>query len=181
MRLGTEAGRGDRAVSWFLSASFQTAGHTTFLALLLVQGFHELEHIVQVLQRYMFAIPNGNGLIGSLVDIEPVHFVYNSLYLGMLASTYILLGLPRERARRYGPIVFGGLMLALVFQSWHEVEHLFKLAQYFALGVNGTGGVFGIGPGGIIPVARVPLLHLAYNTIAFVPAVIAFVALVRRS
>ena len=83
----------------------------------------------------------GTRLVGSVVDIEPVHFVYNTLYLGMLAYTYVRLGLPREGARRYGSMVFGGLTFALVFQSWHEVEHVFKLAQYFALGVNGTGGV----------------------------------------
>lgn len=151
-----------------------------FLLLVLVQGFHELEHVVQVIQRYALGIPNGNGLAGSLADIEPVHFAYNTVYLALLAATFVLLGLPKNAAR-LGTIVSGSLTFALVFQSWHEVEHVFKIAQYFALGVNGTGGVFGQGPGALMPLLPIPLLHLAYNTVAYVPALVAFIAITRAS
>lgn len=151
-----------------------------FLLLVLLQGFHELEHVVQVAQRSFLGIPNGNGLLGSLVDIEPVHFVYNSLYLGLLVATYLLLGLHRDGPRRHGALVFGLLTFALAFQGWHEVEHVFKLAQYFALGVNGTGGVFGIGPGALAPRFPIPLLHLAYNTVAYLPALAAFAITARQ-
>lgn len=52
-----------------------------FLALVLVQGFHEIEHLVQVAQRMALGIPDGNGVLGSVIDIEPLHFGYNTIYL----------------------------------------------------------------------------------------------------
>ena len=151
--------------------------YNVFLLLVLLQGFHALEHLIQVSQIYVFGISNGKGILGSLVDIEPVHFAYNSLYLGLLTATYVLLGLQREGARRYGRLVFGLFTFALVFQSWHEVEHVFKIAQYLTLGVNGTGGILGQGPGGLVRLFPIPLLHFAYNTIAFLPALVAFFVL----
>lgn len=151
-----------------------------FLALVVFQGFHELEHIVQVVQRSILGIPNGNGLVGSLADLEPVHLVYNTGYLALLVAVYVLLRLHRDAGRVYGRLVFGALTFALVFQSWHEVEHLFKIAQYLRLGVNGTGGVFGQGPGGLVPLFPIPLLHLAYNTLAYAPALLAFVVFMRQ-
>lgn len=148
-------------------------GRGAFLALVLFQGFHELEHIIQVLQRYVLGIPNGNGLIGSLADIEPVHFAYNSFYLALLLVAYVGLGLRRE-PRRYGVFVFIGLTAAVGIQSWHEIEHVLKFAQYLTLHVNGTGGIFGDGPGGIVRLVPVPILHFVYNTFAYLPAVLAF-------
>ena len=163
-----------------MNAIFSSRSLTVFLALILLQGFHEMEHVVQVVQRFALGIPNGNGLIGSLTDIEPLHFVYNTLYLALLAAVFVLRGLHRDGPSEHGRLVSGLVTFALAFQMWHELEHVFKLEQYFVLGVNGTGGVFGIGPGALVPLFPIPLLHLAYNTVAYVPAVIAFVLLVRR-
>jgi hypothetical protein len=164
-----------------LTAIFSSRALTVFLALVLLQGFHELEHVVQVLQRYFLGVPNGNGLIGSLADVEPVHFVYNSLYLGLLVAVFLLLGLQRDGVSPHGRLVAGLVTFALGFQMFHELEHVFKITQYFALHVNGTGGIFGQGPGALLPTFPIPLLHLAYNTVAYVPAVAAFVLLVSRA
>jgi len=163
-----------------LQAMFASRALTVFVALVLLQGFHELEHIVQVVQRLALGIPSGNGLVGSLADIEPVHFVYNSLYLCLLMAVFALFGLHREGPSEHGRLVAGLATFGLAFQMWHELEHVFKLTQYFTLGVNGTGGVLGQGPGAIAPLFPIPLLHLAYNTVAYVPALAAFVLLVRR-
>ena len=62
-----------------LTAIFSSRALTVFVALVLLQGFHQVEHVVQVVQRFALGVPDGNGLIGSLADIEPVHFIYNSL------------------------------------------------------------------------------------------------------
>lgn len=164
-----------------LAAIFSSRALTVFFALVLLQGFHELEHVVQVLQRFVFGIPNGNGLIGSLADVEPVHFVYNSLYLGLLIAVFLLLGLQRAGASPHGRLVAGLVTFALAFQMFHELEHVFKITQYFALHVNGTGGIFGQGPGALLPTFPIPLLHLAYNTVAYVPALAAFAVLVGRA
>jgi hypothetical protein len=159
---------------------FESRALTVFLALVLFQGFHELEHITQVVQIYVLGIANGAGLVGSLVNVEPLHFAYNTLYLGLLIAVFVLLGLHEDGPRAVGPLVTGLITFALAFQMWHELEHVFKLVQYFALGVNGTGGVFGLGPGAVFPLVPIPLLHLAYNTVAYAPALAAFVILVRQ-
>jgi hypothetical protein len=162
------------------NALFSSPALTVFLALVLVQGFHELEHVVQIVQRFALGIPNGNGLIGSLADIEPVHFVYNSLYLGLLIAVFVLLGLHREGPGEHGRLVAGLVTFALAFQMWHELEHVFKITQYFALHLNGTGGILGRGPGAIAPLFSIPVLHLAYNTVAYVPALAAFIVLLQN-
>lgn len=162
------------------STIFTSRALTVFLALVLFQGVHEMEHVVQVVQRSFLGILNGSGLLGSLVDIEPLHFAYNTFYLGLLVWTYVPLGLHRDGPGPEGRLGTGLLTFALSFQMWHELEHVFKLVQYVALGVNGTGGIFGQGPGGLFPLVPIPLLHLGYNTVAYVPALAAFVFLVRR-
>jgi hypothetical protein len=63
---------------------------------------------------------------------------------------------------------------------WHELEHVFKLVQYVILDVNGTGGIFGRGPGGLVRLFPIPVLHLVYNTIAYGPALVSFAILIRR-
>lgn len=164
-----------------IDAMFTSRALTVFLALVLVQGFHEIEHVAQVGQRMLLGIPDGNGLLGSLTDIEPLHFAYNSLYLALLVSVFVMLGLQRDGPSERGPLVAGLVTFALAFQMWHELEHVFKLVQYLVLDTNGTGGILGRGPGALLPLFPIPLLHLGYNTIAYLPALIAFIALVRRS
>lgn len=94
-------------------------------------------------------------MLGSLVDIEPFTFAHNTTYLGLLIAPYVLLGLHREGARRRGNALFWLLAFAVLFQSRHDVEHIARLAQFVALrGRNGTGGVFGQGPGATFPLFR---------------------------
>ena len=153
-----------------------------FLALLVIQGFHLVEHLTQVVQRYLLGIANGNGILGSVADIEPVHFIYNVAYLALLAALYMLLGLHRHGPRRVGQAAFALVTFALVFQGFHVVEHVAKMVQYLQLGLrNGTGGVLGDGPGALVPLFPIPLLHLVYNAIAYAPAVLAFLLLRTRS
>jgi hypothetical protein len=158
-----------------------TPRFVAFLVLLAVQGFHLVEHITQVVQRYGLGIANGNGILGSVADIEPVHFIYNAGYLGLLGVTYLMLGLHRDGAARVGRPAFALLTFTLMFQGFHVVEHVFKMIQYVQLGFqNGTGGIFGVGQGGVAPLFAIPLLHLAYNAIGYLPALLAFVLLLRQ-
>jgi hypothetical protein len=149
--------------------------YLTFVTLVCFQGFHELEHIVQVIQVFALSIANGKGIVGSFVDVEPVHFVYNSGFLSLLIATYLLLGLHGEGRRRYGTLTFTLLTFSVVAQCWHELEHVAKIVEYFQLGhQNGTGGILGIGPGSLRPTFNLVLLHFTYNTVAFTPALIVF-------
>jgi hypothetical protein len=167
-RLGNLVTRLDRA-EW---------AYSLFVTLIVFQGFHELEHVVQLIQVFALSITNGKGIVGSFVDIEPVHFAYNSIFLTMLVGTYLALGLHRAGARRMGIQVFALLTFAVIAQSWHEAEHVAKIVEYFQLGHrNGTGGILGIGPGAFHPTFNLVLLHFAYNTVAYTPALLAFLRL----
>lgn len=146
----------------------ERVGCRVFCSLVLLQGFHEVEHVVQVIQRFVLGIAHGSGVLGSIFDIEPVHLAYNFLVLGLLAATFLLLGFHRDGAKRYGAAAFGLLTLALLWQGWHGIEHIAKILQYLQLGLqNGTGGIFGAGPGGLVPLFNIPWLHFWYNTVLF--------------
>jgi hypothetical protein len=138
-----------------------------FLETALLQGFHELEHVVQVTQRTVLGISKGAGMLGSVFDIEPVHMVYNLAFLALLAGVYA--GCRRDRSiiPKNADAVMKLLTVSFFFQGFHTVEHVVKMWQYFATGVNGTPGIFGYW----IPVVY---LHLSYNTALYVPVAIAF-------
>jgi hypothetical protein len=138
-----------------------------FLEMVVLQGVHEVEHIVQVFQRTVLGIGKGAGILGSAFDIEPVHMVYNLAFLVLLAGVYA--GCRRELSiiPKNADAVMTLLSVSFFFQGFHTVEHVVKMWQYFATGVNGTPGIFGYW----IPVVY---LHLGYNTALYVPVVIAF-------
>ncbi len=145
------------------------------VAAVVVGGFHLLEHVIQVSQRYLFGIASGNGLAGSIADIEPVHFIYNFLYLGLVIGAVLAIQ-PQALARSTAARRL--LTTVVVLQIWHVFEHVVKMIQYVQFGgVNGVGGVFGSGPGGILPLAPIPLLHLGYNLAVYVPFVAALMFL----
>jgi len=138
-----------------------------FLEMVVLQGFHEIEHIVQVFQRTVLGIGKGAGMLGSAFDIEPVHMIYNLAFLALLAGVYT--GCRRDRSiiPRNAGKVMTLLSVSFFFQGFHTVEHVVKMWQYFQTGVNGTPGIFGYW----VPVVY---LHLGYNTALYVPVLIAF-------
>ena len=138
-----------------------------FLEMLILQGFHEMEHIVQVIQRTVLGIGSGAGMLGSAFDVEPVHMIYNLGFLVLIALVYE--GCRRDRSviPRNAGLVMGLLTASYVFQGFHTVEHVVKMVQFFQTGMNGTPGIVGQW----IPVV---FLHLFYNTMLYVPVVIAF-------
>ena len=138
-----------------------------FLEMVVLQGIHEVEHIVQVFQRTVLGIAKGAGMLGSAFDIEPVHMVYNLAFLALLGAVYI--GCRRDLSiiPKNADKVMMLLTVSFFFQGFHTVEHVVKMWQYFETGVNGTPGIFGYW----IPVVY---LHLGYNTALYVPVVIAF-------
>ena len=124
---------------WRLQVSAQ-AGRLLLLEALLFQGLHEMEHLVQVIQRSVLDIKNGGDLFGSVYDLEPVHSAYNLTFLILLGLAVIGLrqpgAVPRHRA-----LVLGLLTLTLVGQSYHSIEHVVKIAQFLETGRDGTPGI----------------------------------------
>ena len=73
----------------------------------------------------------------------------------------------RRRHPAQRTMVMRLLLVSFVFQIWHTVEHVVKMWQYFETGLNGTPGILGYW----IPVVY---LHLGYNTLLYLPIVLAF-------
>ena len=127
---------------------------------------HWAEHLVQAFQIFVLDWPRpaSRGLLGEwfpwLVKSESLHYFYAIV---MLAGLALLLPAFQGRAR-----FFWGLALGIQF--WHHIEHFLLLYQ------RATGNFFF---GEAVPtsilqnfVMRVEL-HLFYNTIVFIPMIIA--------
>jgi hypothetical protein len=128
---------------------------------------HWAEHLLQATQIYVLGwpVPQSRGLLGHffpwLVSSELLHYGYA---LVMLAGLWLLRpGFTGVTDRRWWT-------LALAIQFFHHVEHLLLQTQAI-LGYNFFGGPV---PTSILQlwVPRVEL-HLFYNTIVFIPMVVA--------
>ena len=132
-----------------------------------VQSFHMLEHIAQVVQKFVLQLPVAYGILGASLDFEPVHFTFNILYLTLVAAVWISF---RKTPLRHMKTLYGLVTFVLVFQSWHFVEHAVKLEQHFVKGCVSCPGILGYY---FDPI----LLHFTYNTIVFVPLIFVFMVL----
>jgi len=133
----------------------------SFLGMVLLQGVHEIEHITQVFQRFVFDNPKGAGILGTWLDIEPVHLAYNSAFLLLIALSFWL-GHFRTRS-----LPFWLMSFALLFQGYHATEHVFKILQFLETAMNGTPGILG-------HFFNLVWLHFTYNTIVYIPILLAF-------
>jgi hypothetical protein len=141
----------------------------TFVGLLVLQGVHEVEHVVQVIQRYALRIPDGAGVLGHVFDIEPVHLAYNLAFFWLVVVLYRLAGAHRPDLWARGMIAWWLLTVTLVLQSYHVVEHVFKIAQFWDTGRNGTPGILG-------STFDLVWLHFWFNTLEMGLLVAAYVA-----
>ena len=146
-----------------INGRYHRAALTVFMVIVLA---HWAEHVVQAYQVWVLdrPRPEARGVLGQvfpwLVSSEWLH--YWSAIL-MLVGLFLLRPGFAGRARAWWTV-------ALVIQFWHHIEHLLLLIQaqtdtYFF--------------GGAVPtsVAQVVIprveLHLFYNSIVFIPMVIA--------
>ena len=137
-----------------------------FALTVLIQALHMVEHVAQVIQKFVLHIVPAHGLIGAL-DLEQVHFAFNVLYLVTLAV--VMVGWFHfgsqlcSRHKALAALLIGTVAL----QSHHMVEHSVKLAQFLATGMQGTPGIAGMHIDGVI-------FHALMNTAVFVPIVVVF-------
>jgi hypothetical protein len=135
-----------------------------FFVLVVTQGGHMIEHIVQMYQIHVLGLMGlkARGVFGAL-DIEWVHFVWNTWVL--LAVVLLVF-----RFRR-NPWLWATLVLA----TWHESEHIYILSVYLRTHVAGSPGL--LAKGGVIagglPIKR-PDLHFFYNVAETIPLFAAF-------
>jgi hypothetical protein len=145
-----------------------TVWHERALRLFMVVVLaHWAEHLLQAFQIYALGWrpPQARGLLGQffpwLIRSESLHYGYAIV---MLIGLWLLRdGFKRPKERRWWTA-------ALVIQFWHHIEHLILLSQV-VLGFNYFGRPV---PTSIIQLwfPRVEL-HLFYNTIVFVPMMVA--------
>jgi hypothetical protein len=152
-----------------------TKEHFGWLALLyglsVLQGAHMVEHVVQMVQLHVLHLtgPAARGVFGML-DIEWVHFVWNSL-------VFVALGLLVWRFPR-SPFLWATFAISV----WHQVEHSYILSVYLRTGVSGTPGLLAKGGkiGGGLWLKR-PDLHFFYNLVETLTLFAAFGLQLRRS
>jgi hypothetical protein len=126
-----------------------------FTTLLVFQGGHFMEHIIQMWQIHVLNLqgPDARGLV-SVLDVEWVHFVFNSWVL--LASALLLYRFGRSR----------WLWAMVIFSGWHEIEHAYLLRVFLTTGQAGTPGLLAQGGAilGGLPIPRADL-HFLYNLV----------------
>jgi hypothetical protein len=151
-----------RSASWV-----NGAGHRLALgAFMFIVLAHWAEHLTQAVQIWGFDRPRpaARGVLGQyypwLVESETLHYGYAIL---MLIGLFALRNGFAGRAKTWWTV-------ALVIQFWHHIEHLLLLIQ-----AQTHHYLFGAAvPTSILQqlYPRVEL-HLFYNTIVFIPMVIA--------
>ena len=145
-----------------------------FVVALAVQGFHMLEHVIQLVQLYVLDLPEGHGLAGAAVDQEWVHFAYNSALFATLLGVIVLAG-PAQRKRWIVERRVGWALLVAVAvaQGYHFVEHSARFYQYVVQGVAAPAGLIG-------QAFDVIVFHAVLNGVVYSLMIAAFAALVIR-
>ncbi|MFG1876006.1 hypothetical protein ACGFIV_14335 [Sphaerisporangium sp. NPDC049003] len=154
-----------------LNSRYHKAGLGVFTVIVLA---HWAEHIAQAIQIWVLGwpLPEARGVLGVpfpwLVKSEWMHYGYALLMLiGLIIFRKGFTGTSRT-----------WWTTALVIQIWHHFEHLLLLSQ----ALSGSNLLGRPAPTSIIQllVPRVEL-HLFYNTIVFIPMVIAMIRHLRPS
>jgi hypothetical protein len=136
-------------------------------ALVVLQGLHQTEHLVQVVQ---LLVTGGNADLSQGVltrlNQELVHLIWTSaVWLGCAALLF------RYRHNRW-------LWVAFAVAGFHDVEHIYLYLVSLQPAIALHGGVNGIlASGGLLggPLQR-PYLHFLYNLLEFLPLVAALLA-----
>ena len=138
-----------------------------FVATVVIQTLHMVEHVAQVFQKFVLDYSYAHGLVGSF-DLEQVHFTFNLMYLGALI--YVTLGwLNFGRRVCKQEKMLGAMLIATVaVQGYHMVEHSARLIQFLNTGLQGTPGLLGANFDGVV-------FHAVMNTAVYLPAVVVFV------
>jgi hypothetical protein len=147
-----------------LNSAWHERGLQAFMAIVLL---HWAEHLTQAFQIYVLGwpVPQSRGFLGQfypwLVSSEILHYGYAVV---MLAGIWVF------RAGFTGTLDHRWWMVAFWIQFWHHIEHALLQGQAI-LGMNLAGRPVATSIAQLwIP--RVEL-HLFYNTIVFVPMLIA--------
>ena len=150
-----------------------------FAAVVLIQGIHVFEHIVQLIQVYVLGVPDDRalGLLGYVLQLqgteEWLHLGFNSAYL--LALYLLVIPLIRVRGTEVPGWAVVTFVAGVVLESWHVVEHGVIISHVIA-----NHGCPCPGIGDAATGLSDTVLHFFYNALAYTAAVVPFWFLVRR-
>jgi hypothetical protein len=128
------AGRGGRTVA--------SGAVAVLLAGFVVQSFHMLEHVVQVIQVNVQDAEVRRGLAGAAFDTEWVHFGYNLAVLLFLVWAWRMTA-RLDPAWRPAAVGYGFVLSALLIQTYHLAEHVAKILQHVTSGLDPAPGLIG--------------------------------------
>ena len=150
-----------------------------FVVVVVVQGVHMFEHVVQLLQVTVWNVPDDEalGLLGYVLQLqgteEWLHLVFN---LALLTSLWILLGPIRDASPSIVPrpayLVY--LFGAVALETWHEVEHLVIISRVLAHDGCPCPGI-----GDAVLGVSDTVLHFFYNAIVYSALLVPFWFVVR--
>lgn len=137
-----------------------------FIATVVVQGTHVVEHIIQLIQVYVLGIPDDEalGVLGYVFQLqgteEWLHLVFNIAYLGALA--FLVVPLRRLVPQTVAPWAFAAFVFGLALEGWHNVEHLVIISNVIANSGCPCPGIVDAALG-----LSDTVLHFFYNLIAY--------------
>jgi hypothetical protein len=139
-----------------------------YLVVVVVQGVHVVEHIIQLAQVHIFSVADDDalGLLGYVFEFngteEWLHLVFNATYvLSLFVIVIGVLGLFQLRLLSWSAtavfVAFG-----VAFESWHLVEHGVIISN-----VIRNNGCPCPGIGDVALGVSDTNLHFGYNVIAY--------------
>jgi hypothetical protein len=140
-----------------------------YALVVVVQSVHVVEHIIQLVQVYVFGVPDDDalGLLGYIYQFqgteEWLHLVFNLVFLTSLVL--IAVRLLRSRvARSAVPIwaMAGFLFFGVWLEGWHVVEHVVIISNVVANDGCPCPGIVDAQLG-----VSDTILHFGYNTVAY--------------
>jgi hypothetical protein len=137
-----------------------------FALTIIIQAIHMVEHVAQVVQKFVLHIAPAHGLIGRL-DLEQVHFAFNLLYLTLLVVVMVGWFYYGRQLCNNRKLLSAMLVGTVLVQSYHMVEHAVKLVQFLETMMQGTPGIVGAHFDPVI-------FHALMNTAVFMPVVVVF-------
>jgi hypothetical protein len=151
-----------------------------YAAVVVIQGGHVIEHIIQLVQVSVLGIPDDEalGLLGYIFAFqgteEWLHIVFNVLYWAcLLVIAWRLLSERSSVVPRLALWTF--LFFGVWLEGWHVIEHVVIISNVIANNGCPCPGILDSQLG-----VSDTVLHFGYNAIAYTATVLPFAYLVRQ-
>lgn len=139
----------------------KTMVRTGAWSLILIQGFHVFEHVLQTTQKFAWHQEHPRGLLGALADFEWVHFLFNgALWLGLVVLL-VLYGRRAEFWTSTPTLLRTSFVVGTILQTYHIAEHIVRIELLLSTGVADPHGILGTQ-------IDVVVLHLFLNAAVYV-------------